>query len=404
MSAILLPWLGHGLLLLALLSVAALVRRNLRDYHLPLPPETPTDPLPPVSVLVPARNEAAGIEACLEGLLAQGSPVLEVLVLDDASTDDTAARVERLAARHPRLRLLPGEPLPPGWAGKAHACAQLARQARGEWLLFVDADTRARPGLVCAALGVAVSRQADLLSTFPRQVCGTPGEALAVPLVYWLLFTLLPLRRVWEDPSPAFAAACGQLLLARAAAYRQVGGHAALPASLHDGLHLARLYKRHGRRVVLADLSPWISCRMYRGLGECWRGFTRNVYQGLGSPGALAALTAAQFPLFVVPWLGLAAGAALGWPGWAWLCAAQAGVLLGIAAALRRRFRFPWLTVALLPLALLLLLVIPWAGALRTWCGRPAIWKGRSVGATPAGPAAPEPAVPSARPHTASHP
>lgn len=361
----------------ALLFIAALVWRNHRDYRVP-GPRSRGEEAPLVSILVPARNEAANIEACLAGLLAQDYPHFEVVVLDDGSTDDTAARVLRLASGSGRLRLERGVPLPHGWAGKTHACRQLAQRARGDWLLFVDADTRHAPELLSRAMGEAVRTEADLLSAFPRQEIGTPGEALTVPFIYWVLFTLLPLRFVWERPEPAFTAACGQFLLARREPYFASGGHGAAPWSLHDGLHLARRFKREGRRVRLADLSPWISCRMYRGLRECWNGFSRNAFQAIGSLPALAFMTLVQAQLFLAPFVflvwGMAAGAA-----WVGPVGAQVLLLLGIQASLRRRFGYPWLSVLGLPAGILLLIAIQWRSAWLSMRGGIVEWKGRSL-------------------------
>lgn len=367
----------QAVILVLLLGTALLVWLNLREYRRPTA-ELRDGPL--VSILVPARNEAANIEACLEGLLAQSYRNLEVRVLDDASADDTAERVRRLAARDPRVRLVEGGPLPRGWAGKAHACWQVSRAAEGEWLLFVDADTRHRPELLSRALAEAERARCDLLSTFPRQVTGSLGEALTAPFIYWVLFTLLPFRRVRLSPSPAFAAACGQFLLVRRTAYEASGGHAALRASLHDGLHLARLFKGQGRRIYLSDLSDQITCRMYHGWSESWRGFTRNAYQGIGSPALLLFLTAWHLALGLAPFAWLAYGALTGWPAWSVLAAAQVAVLLGIQLALRARFGYSWATVLLHPLGMAVLVAIQWASWWGCTLGRPRTWKDRPLG------------------------
>ncbi|MFN3653311.1 MAG: glycosyltransferase [Armatimonadota bacterium] len=361
-----------------LAGVAALVWLNHRDYRVPAREEARRD-LPLVSILVPVRNEAENVEACLQGLQAQDYPRLEIRVLDDGSTDDTAARVLRVASGDPRVRLHAGCPLPPGWGGKTHACHQLAQLARGEWLLFVDADTRHHPELVSRAVAEARRQEADLLTGFPRQEIGSLGEALTVPFVYWLVFTLLPIRLVRRSPQPALAAGCGQLLLARREAYFQTGGHGAIPASLHDGLHLARRFKQAGKAVALADLSPLISCRMYRGWRECWHGFGRNAYQGIGSLPALLTLTTLEVLLFLFPPLSLLAALAGGWPAWAWPVLGQVLLLGAIHAGLRRRFRYPWSTVLLHPLGIAASLTIQWSSYFRTRRGGSVAWKGRKV-------------------------
>lgn len=377
--------LYQSLVLLVLVLVAVLVWRNHGDYRRPEPLDWGYAAGPLVSILVPARNEESNIRACLEGLLRQRYPVFEVVVLDDDSTDETAAIIERMATEEPQLRLVRGADLPPGWGGKAHACWQLAGHARGEWLLFVDADTRHQPQLLATAVQNATATGADLLSSFPRQEIGSLGEALTVPFIYWVLFTLLPIRAVWESPQPQIVAGCGQFLLVRRDAYFATGGHGATPWSLHDGLHLARLFKRVGKRVVLADLSDWISCRMYRGWRECWGGFSRNAYQALGSLPALCLVTALEAVLFLVPYVSLLAAALTGWPGWTIPVLGQVAVLIAVQLSLRRRFHYPYVTVLLHPLGIAALIAIQWRGWWMAAFGGVTAWKGRTVAAHPNG-------------------
>lgn len=368
------------LVLAALLGIANLVRRNLRDYRTPNAHVLlPADP-PHVSILVPARNEAENIESCLEGLLAQDYPAYDVLVLDDFSTDDTAERVERLMTRHRRLFLVRGAELPPGWAGKAHACWQLAQYARGEWLLFLDADTLAHaPDLLANSIAEARRTKADLLSTFPQQKIGSLGEALTVPMIFWLLFTLLPIGRVMNDRNPAFVAACGQFLLVRRKVYLDTGGHAAIRSSLHDGLHLARQLKQLGYLVALVDLSALVACRMYHGWAQCWAGFSRNTYQALGAFKALVIVSSLELTLFLLPFWFFGLGLLSGWPRWTWLALLQVLALYGVQNALRRRFNYPRLTVLLHPICVSVLLALQWTSWWRTIRRSTVDWKGRKV-------------------------
>lgn len=365
----------HAIILGLLLFTAWLVGRNLRHYRRAV---AAAEDGPLVSVLVPARNEAANIEACLEGLLAQRYRRLEVLVLDDGSTDDTAERVRKMAARDDRLCLVHGTGLPRGWAGKAHACWEVSRCARGEWLLFVDADTRHEPELVGRAVRAAQATGCDFLSTFPRQETRSLGEALTAPFIYWVLFTLLPFHKVWSSPKPSFTAACGQFLFVRRAVYEETGGHSAIRASLHDGLHLARLLKRKGKKIRLVDLSDQIRCRMYSGFRQSWDGFSRNAYQGIGSFPLLVFLTLWHGLLGLGPFISLAIGLLSG-AAWTGLAAAQVILLFGIQLALRSRFRYSWATVALHPLGIAVLIGIQWASWWKSVSRAGTVWKGRSV-------------------------
>jgi chlorobactene glucosyltransferase len=233
-----------------------------------------------VSVIVPARNEARNIERCVTALLAQTYDNFEVLVVDDRSTDETGPILARLAAGNPRLRLVPGEPLPPGWAGKPHALAQGVAAARGEWLCFVDADTFAGPSLLAATYATAQTYQADLFSILTGQKLATFWEKVVMPVVLSGLAFGFPPERV-NDPQRPEAVANGQFILIRRTVYEAVGGHAALRASLVEDKDLAQAVKRAGYRLVLADGQDLAETRMYTSLPELWEGWTKNMFLGL---------------------------------------------------------------------------------------------------------------------------
>ena len=343
-----------------------------------------------VSVLVPARNEAANIEACVRSLLAQDYSRWELLVLDDQSEDATGAILARLAAEDGRLRVLPGGPLLPGWLGKANACRQLAAAARGDWLLFTDADTVHRPPALRRALALAEARQVGLLSLFPRQITGTWSERLVVPLMHLAVYGLLPLSAMRRLRSPAFAAANGQYLLVRRAAYDAAGGHATVRAQVLEDVALARAVKRAGHRIDLADGGDLVRTRMYRGAGEVWAGFSKNFFAffnhslpflGVG----LLGLTV----LYVAPPLWLLAGgtrAAImghvpsGAEGWAWLGLplAQAGCGVAMRLLLAARFHFRLADAFLHPLSVALQIAIGLNSARLARRGG-AVWKGRAL-------------------------
>lgn len=327
-----------------------------------------------VSILIPARNEEANIAACLDAALAQQGVAVEVLVMDDGSTDRTAALVAARAAAEPRLRLLTAPPLPPGWTGKVHACARLAEAARGTHLLFLDADVRLAPPAAAALVAHAEARGRALVSGVPRQHLGSLGEALTVPAINLLLLGYLPGGGRAATRRPSMAAACGQLLLVEAAAYRAVGGHAAFRARLHDALCLARNLRAGGFATEVVDAAPLAACRMYRGLADAWAGFLKNAREGMATP------------LGLPVWTLLLAGAHL-WP-WALLPhpAAFAALALGfgLRAAIARRAREPLWTVALHPAGVAVALAIQWWALARWLAGRPAGWKGRAYPATKA--------------------
>jgi hypothetical protein len=366
-----------GLVVLAgLVGITALCLRNLAVFR--LAPAASANP-PPVSVLIPARNEAAEIEAAVRAACAQTAPRVEVVVLDDGSTDDTPGILARLARELPRLRVVVGEALPPGWAGKAWACWQLAsRHARHEWILFVDADVRLAPDAAGRALAAARAEGVDFVSAFPRQVLGSVGEALLVPLIYLVLLAYLPMWLVRRHPMPSLSAGCGQFMLVRRDAYLAADGHRAIRSTLHDGLMLARRMKAAGSAISLFDGRDVARCRMYVGLRATWRGFARNAYEALGSPLILVVMVVSNGAFFVLPFVlgplllvtgGLSPAAAI----WG----AALGVALGLRGLLAVRFGVPWWTVPATPVAVFLMIGIQLHSYVNLTTGRSVVWRAR---------------------------
>jgi glycosyltransferase involved in cell wall biosynthesis len=183
-----------------------------------------------VSILIPARNEAANIAACLDAVLASRGVAVEVVVMDDGSTDATPAIVADYAARDARVRLEAAPPLPPGWTGKVHACARLAAAARGTHFLFIDADVRLAPDAAAQMAGHAARTGTAMVTGVPRQLIGSLGEAATVPMINFLLFCYLPGGGRAFTRRPGMAAACGQLLLVEREGYFAAGGMRACAA------------------------------------------------------------------------------------------------------------------------------------------------------------------------------
>jgi chlorobactene glucosyltransferase len=303
---------GTLLLLLAnlLASLIALLRL---DRFAPAPRPDGTWPL--ISVLIPARNEASTIAACVRSLASQDYPCLEILVLDDESTDATAALVAELAASDPRVRLLHGSPLPPGWLGKCHACHQLAQAARGGWLLFTDADTVHGAASIASALAVAEHLHVGMVSVLPRQEARTFVEQLIMPLLPLNILALLPVGLVRRRPEPSLSAGIGQFLFFRRAAYLAAGGHQAVRDRVLDDVELARRVKASGWHTALLDGGTAVRCRMYSSLAAIWQGFSKNLFDFYGrSPIVTLAAIAAHTALFVAPVVLAVAGPLARWP------------------------------------------------------------------------------------------
>ncbi len=340
--------------------------------------------LPRVSILIPARNEARNIEACLRSVLTQSHPAFEVLVLDDRSEDETAAIVRRHARMDARLRLLEGASPPIGWTGKSHACRQLAQAARAPWLFYLDADARLEPGALTRIAAAAEAQGDGLLTGFPRQIVGTLAEKLIVPMMLFTVLSHLPIRQVRRSSDPRFAAAHGACLFVSRTAYDAAGGHEAVRSQLVEDIALARAVKLAGYPVTLADIHRDIYMRMYTSASEVWLGYRKNLFPGLGrSPLLLGAILMLYAALYVLPpacFIASSAGAIAGIPGAAAaLLPAAAACLLGcgIKAYIDTRNGVSALYGLLLPLSAACLIGL----ALDSWriavTGRGYEWKGR---------------------------
>jgi hypothetical protein len=360
------------------LSVASLglVVHNLRTIR--TPDLTASAPRDRVAVLLPVRDEATHVVACLEAVLRSADrcdgPV-DVLVLDDASTDGTGALVRSLAATDPRVTVLDGAPAPPGWLGKAWACHQLAEAvpASTDVLVFVDADVVLAPQALPATVDLLRSSSLDLVCPYPRQLAMTWSERLVQPLLQWSWMSTLPLRLAERSPRPSLAAANGQLLCIDAQAYERAGGHAAVRTQVLEDMALLRAVKRAGGRGVVADGTDLATCRMYDGWREVRDGYGKSLWSAFGTragaAGALALLTLTH----VVPAVAAVRGSRAGMAGYA---ASVAGRLL-VARRTRGRTR----DALLHPLSVLLLdgLVVDSFHRRRRGTLR---WKGRPVEAS----------------------
>ena len=203
---------------------ALLYFRNTKLFR---PPATfvndnPLSP-PQVSVLIPARNEENSIGAALQSVLQNTGIELEVIVLDDHSTDNTAKIVQNYTEKDPRVRLEYAPTLPVGWCGKQHACYTLAKHAQYPILTFLDADVRLTPDAIASMVGFLTSSQAQLVSGFPRQETGTLLEKLVIPLINWLLMCYLPMAIMRRDKRPGLGAGCGQWFMTRREDYNKIG-------------------------------------------------------------------------------------------------------------------------------------------------------------------------------------
>ena len=285
-------------------------------------PVTPPPNPPLLSVCIPARNEARNIRACVEAVLAQDYPNLEVLVLDDRSTDATPAILADIASRDSRLRPISGADLPSRWAGKPHALHQASAVAKGDWLCFIDADTFISPETLSSCYARALETRADMFTILTFQIMGSFWEKVVMPLVMTGLSVGFSPRKV-NDPTRKDAIANGQFILVRRAVYDAIGGHESVSGSIVEDKAISEQVKWNGYRLIVADGMQVARTRMYTSLPEMWEGWTKNIYLGLRDQPALIALGLFGAFLAVIVSLFLPIWPALGlywyWTGGDWI-------------------------------------------------------------------------------------
>ncbi len=337
--------------------------------------------LEPVSVLVPARNEERVLDGFIRNILASRGVQLELVVLDDASTDSTAQCVSQWSDRDPRVRLVHGKKLPQGWCGKQHACYQLAESARFDTLLFLDADVTVQPDAIARSVAFLNRSKVDLGSGFPHQETPTVAGWLLLPLIHFVLLGYLPLSRSRLSNDPSLAAGCGQLFITTRSAYDKAGGHAVIKSSLHDGIMLPRAFRKAGLRTDIFDASDIASCRMYETNRDVLQGITKNATEGIGAPKTIVPFTILLGGGAVAPALLLTC--IFSGISQSWITTAE--ILFGLALSYfprlitLNRFKQSAGSVFFHPLAVGIFLAVQWFALGRRLLGIKTSWKGRSL-------------------------
>jgi len=334
---------------------------------------------PSLSVLIPARNEESGIAACVNSVLASRCVELEVIVLDDHSTDRTLAVVTAIAATDERVCVASAPPLPEGWCGKQAACSTLSELARHELLAFLDADVRLEPDALARMILFHEKSGAALVSGFPLQGTVTILERLLIPLIHWLLLSFLPLGLMRHFRWSAFGAGCGQWFLTTRSAYLASGGHRAVKSSLHDGITLPRAFRRAGYKTDLCDARNIATCRMYRSSRDVWYGLAKNAREGMAATGQILFWSLMLFLGQVLP-LPMAV-VCLFLRDWTSSLVFFAAFLPTICVrslmVYRLENRNETNHALVHPLSILILLAIQWYSLYRALMSRPIGWKGR---------------------------
>ena len=356
---------------------------NLRSLKTPRSDSKIPEPASFVSILIPARDEEANIETCLESLQKQDYPNFEVLVLDDNSSDNTASIVDRIVAKDNRVQLIRGEPLPEDWAGKPFACYQLAKKARGSWLLFVDADTTHAPHMLRSVLAIALKFRTSLLSGFPRQLATSLPQKVAIPVLYFVILSWLPLWWFQRSKQPRPSLAIGQFLLFPSEEYWRIGGHKAVKSRILEDVWLGIEVNRHGGRHMAIDLSPVVSCSMYQNVGAMWEGFVKWSYSVTAmSPIALVGLLVAGYVFFLAPfyWLWNEFFVVAAPTVWREVVIFQVVTILFMRGLIDNRFREPAVSVLFHPVGFSFLFVSSLYAGGRRIVGAGVSWKQRLYG------------------------
>lgn len=264
----------------------------------------PDSDLPFVSVLVPARNEEHNISAIINSLLVQDYPSYEVIVLNDNSEDNTGAILDEIKKAHPELIILNGKPLEKGWTGKCFACKQLVDVSKGSYILFTDADTIHNPNSLRDSVTIALTRNADMLTLFPKIQMVTFAEKLIMPMLWFTVLMLLPFYFVDKKGFIKFSIGMGPFMLFRKTSYEKIGGHVSVKNAIVEDVWLARKIKEHGLQLVVEDGRQMLMVRMYRNLKEIWNGFSKNIFAGFEfSSVALFSVNLMYLLLFFLPFM-----------------------------------------------------------------------------------------------------
>jgi len=241
-------------------------------------PESFLKERPLISILIPARNEEDNIKRCINSLLKQDYDNLEILVLDDGSIDRTAEIVNELIKKDPRIRLYYGKPLARGWLGKSYACQQLAGHAKGQYLLFVDADTLHFPTSVSSAVACLLKYKVDALSVFAKQIMVTFPERMVIPFGNFMIMGFMPLALIRRSRRALFCTAIGQFMLFKKEIYKAIGGHESVKGEILEDVIISKQVKRCGYKFMIFDGRSNLYCRMYHNFFEVVAGYSKVLF------------------------------------------------------------------------------------------------------------------------------
>ena len=335
---------------------------------------------PLISILIPARNEAENISRCLKSLLKQDYPNLEIVVLNDNSTDGTSKEVKVIAEKDHRVRLVEGAPLEDGWIGKNFASHQLAKYAKGEYFIFTDADTLHFPKTVSSAFGALITTKVDALSIYPRQIMVTFAERMTVPIINTALQCFIPFILIKKSKSPLFSTALGQFMMFKREAYEKIGGYESIKGHMVDDIQISKRVKKSGYKFMIFDGRNTIYCRMYKNLKGVIIGLAKSIYPAFnGNILALFSFTGLLTATLLIPFTLLPLGAFLfDWPvAIIRLIIFQVIIVLAIKTIFAIRYKQRMLDILLAPLSMAIIDALVFVSFFQAKYGEGLSWKGR---------------------------
>lgn len=335
---------------------------------------------PLISILIPARNEAGNISICLKSLLKQDYPNLEIIVLNDNSTDGTSKVVKVIAEKDNRVRLVEGAPLEDGWIGKNFASHQLAKYAKGEYFIFTDADTLHFPKTISSAFGALITTKVDALSIYPRQIMVTFAERMTVPIINIALQCFIPFILIKKSKSPLFCTAIGQFMMFKREAYEKIGGYESIKGNMVDDIQISKRVKKSGYKFMVFDGRNTIYCRMYKSLKGVIIGLAKSIYPAFnGNIVALFSFTGLLTATLLIPFILLPLGAFLfDWPvAIIKLIIFQIIIVLAIKTIFAIKYKQRMLDILLSPVSMAIMDALIFVSFFQAKYGEGLSWKGR---------------------------
>ncbi|MDD3520039.1 MAG: glycosyltransferase [Actinomycetota bacterium] len=336
---------------------------------------------PLVSILIPARNEEKNIERCLKSILKQDYRNTEIIVLNDNSTDRTGEIVKKLAEKDSRIRLVSGKPLPQGWLGKNFACFQLSRYAKGDYLIFTDADTYHFNSSVKSSLACLIENKIDAACPFPRQIMVSLSERMAIPFINFAILLFMPLALIKKSKNPLFCTGVGQYFIFKREAYFGMGGHAAVKGKILEDVHISKKTKEAGFKYMIFDGSTTLTCRMYKNFHEVWKGYSRFMFSAFDYNFISMAIVLTLVTIFLfMPFLFLPLGIFIyNWSSSIMvLIILQVSIISTIRLCISLRFKENPLNLLLHPLSMIFIVLVSMNSFIQSKLGSGISWKGRT--------------------------